>query len=156
IPADGELLGPRCRIDESLLSGESTPIAREPGQALIAGSLVIDGPIEVVVRRIGADTVLAGIVRMVTRAASERPALARLADARAARFVLRVLAATLITALAWAWFDPGRALPAALAVLVVSCPCAFALAVPSALTRAVAVLAQRGVLVVDADALEAL
>src|SRR5690606_39131370 len=116
IPADGELLGPRCRIDESLLSGESTPIAREPGQALIAGSLVIDGPIEAVVRRIGADTVLAGIVRMVTRAASERPALARLADARAARFVVRVLAATLITALAWAWFDPGRALPAALAV----------------------------------------
>ena len=156
IPADGELLGPRCRIDESLLSGESTPIAREPGQALIAGSLVIDGPIEVIVRHIGADTVLAGIVRMVTRAASERPALARLADARAARFVVRVLAATLITALAWAWFDPGRALPAALAVLVVSCPCAFALAVPSALTRAVAVLAQRGVLVVDADALEAL
>ena len=156
IPADGELLGPRCRIDESLLSGESTPIAREPGQALIAGSLVIDGPIEVVVRRIGADTVLAGIVRLVTRAASERPALARLADARAARFVVRVLAATLITALAWAWFDPARALPAALAVLVVSCPCAFALAVPAALTRAVAVLAQRGVLVVDADALEAL
>ena len=156
IPADGELLGPRCRIDESLLSGEATPIAREPGQALIAGSLVIDGPIEVVVRRIGADTVLAGIVRLVTRAASERPRLACLADARAARFVVRVLVATVVTALAWAWFDPARALPAALAVLVVSCPCAFALAVPAALTRAVAVLARRGVLVVDADALEAL
>ena len=156
IPADGELLGPGCRVDESLVSGESTPIAREPRQALIAGSLVVNGPIELVVRRIGADTVLAGIVRLVTRAASERPKLACLADARAARFVVRVLVATLITALAWAWFDPSRALPAALAVLVVSCPCAFALAVPSALTRAVAVLAQRGVLVVDADALEAL
>lgn len=156
IPADGELLGPVCRVDESLVSGESTPIAREPGQALIAGSLVVDGPIELIVRRIGADTVLAGIVRLVTRAASERPRLACVGDARAARFVVRVLAATVITALAWAWFDPSRALPAALAVLVVSCPCAFALAVPSALTRAVAVLAQRGVLVVDADALEAL
>ncbi|MBL0164432.1 MAG: cadmium-translocating P-type ATPase [Xanthomonadales bacterium] len=156
IPADGELLGPACRVDESLLSGESTPIARASGQALIAGSLVIDGPIELVVRRIGADSVLAGIVRLVTRAASERPKLACLADARAARFVVRVLVATVVTALAWAWFDPSRALPAALAVLVVSCPCAFALAVPSALTRAVAVLAQRGVLVVDADALEAL
>ncbi|MEO7014673.1 MAG: heavy metal translocating P-type ATPase [Dokdonella sp.] len=156
IPADGELLGPICRVDESLVSGESTPIAREPGQALIAGSLVVDGPIEIIVRRIGADTVLAGIVRLVTRAASERPRLACLADVRAARFVVRVLVATVITALAWACFDPSRALPAALAVLVVSCPCAFALAVPSALTRAVTVLAQRGVLVVDADALEAL
>ncbi|SFN60456.1 heavy metal translocating P-type ATPase [Dokdonella immobilis] len=156
IPADGELRDRSCRIDESLLSGESTPVRRDPGQSVIAGSLVIDGPIEIVVRRIGADTVLAGIVRMVTQAASERPRLARVADARAARFVLRVLGVTVLTALAWTWFDPARALPAALAVLVVSCPCAFALAVPAALTRAVAVLAERGVLVVDADALEAL
>ncbi len=156
IPADGELVGPRCRVDESLVSGESTAVRREPGQALIAGSLVVDGPVELVVRHIGADTVLAGIVRLVTRAASERPQIARLADARAARFVVRVLLVTVATALGWAWFDPSRALPAALAVLVVSCPCAFALAVPAALTRAIAVLAQRGVLVVDADALEAL
>ncbi len=156
VPADGELIGPRCRIDESLLSGESRALPREPGQALIAGSLVVDGPIELRVQRIGADTVLAGIVRMVTRAASERPQIARIADARAANFVVRVLCVTVITALAWSWFDPSRALPAALSVLVVSCPCAFALAVPAALTRAVAVLAQRGVLVVDADALETL
>lgn len=156
LPADGVLVGPACRIDESLVSGESTPARRSPGERVIAGSHVINGPVEVEVRRIGADTVLAGIVRMVTRAASERPRLARLADARAARFVVRVLVLTVITATAWLWFDPSRALPAALAVLVVSCPCAFALAVPAALTRAVAVLAHRGVLVVDADALEAL
>jgi P-type Cu2+ transporter len=156
IPADGMLLGLPCRVDESLISGESTPLRREPGKEVIAGSLVVDGPLEFEVRRIGADTVLASIVRLVTRAASERPQLACIADARAARFVLRVLAVTVLTAIAWAWFDPARALPSALAVLVVSCPCAFALAVPAALTRAVAVLAQRGVLVVDADALESL
>jgi P-type Cu2+ transporter len=156
VPADGVLRGLPCRIDESLISGESTPLRRESGQDVIAGSLVVDGPLEFEVRRIGADTVLAGIVRLVTRAASERPRLACLADARAARFVIRVLAVTVLTAIAWAWFDPARALPSALAVLVVSCPCAFALAVPAALTRAVAVLAQRGVLIVDADALEAL
>ena len=156
IPADGLLRDRCCRIDESLISGESTPVRREPGQVVIAGSLVIDGPIELEVRRIGADTALASIVRLVTRAASERPRLARLADVRAGRFVLRVLAVTVLTALVWSWFDPARALPAALSVLVVSCPCAFALAVPAALTRAVAVLAQRGVLVVDPDALEAL
>jgi P-type Cu2+ transporter len=156
VPADGVLRGLPCRIDESLISGESTPLRRESGKEVIAGSLVVDGPLEFEVRRIGADTVLAGIVRLVTRAASERPRLACVADARASRFVLRVLAITVLTATAWAWFDPARALPSALAVLVVSCPCAFALAVPAALTRAVAVLAQRGVLVVDADALEAL
>ncbi|MEP6882778.1 MAG: heavy metal translocating P-type ATPase, partial [Dokdonella sp.] len=156
VPADGELIGPRCRVDESMLSGESRAVGREPGQGVIAGSLVVDGPVEVRVQRIGADTVLASIVRMITRAASERPKIARLADARAARFVARVLCLTVITALVWAWFDPSRALPAALSVLVVSCPCAFALAVPAALTRAIAVLAQRGVLVVDADALETL
>lgn len=156
VPADGRLLGPACRVDESLVSGESAPVRRLPGDEVIAGSHVIDGPVEVEVRRIGADTVLAGIVRMVTRAASERPRLTRLSDTRAARFVFRVLVLTLATAIGWAWFDPPRALPAALAVLVVSCPCAFALAVPAALTRAIAVLARRGILVVDADALEAL
>ncbi|MEZ5463283.1 heavy metal translocating P-type ATPase [Dokdonella sp.] len=156
LPADGLLLGPACRIDESLVSGESAPVRRLPGETVIAGSHVIDGPVEVEVRHVGADTVLAGIVRLVSRAASERPRLTRLADTRAARFVLRVLILTILTAAAWAWFDPARALPAALAVLVVSCPCAFALAVPAALTRAIAVLARRGILVIDADALEAL
>ena len=156
VPADGELIGPRCHVNESMISGESRAVGREPGQGVIAGSLIVDGPVEVRVQRVGADTVLAGIVRLVTRAASERPKIARLADARAARFVVRVLCVTVVTALVWSWFDPSRALPAALSVLVVSCPCAFALAVPAALTRAIAVLAQRGVLVVDADALETL
>lgn len=156
IPADGALADAACRIDESLLSGESKPLTRRRGEAVVAGSLALDGPVLVEVQRIGADTVLAGIVRMVTRAAGERPRLARMADARAARFVVRVLVLTSLVAMAWMHFDPSRAFAAALAVLVVSCPCAFALAVPTALTRAVAVLARRGVLVVEADALEAL
>ncbi|HNR92643.1 MAG TPA: heavy metal translocating P-type ATPase [Dokdonella sp.] len=156
IPADGVLADASCRIDESLLSGESKPLLRRRGEAVVAGSLALDGPVLVEVQRIGADTVLAGIVRMVTRSAGERPRLARMADARAARFVVRVLVITSLVAVAWLHFDPSRAFSAALAVLVVSCPCAFALAVPTALTRAVAVLARRGVLVVEADALEAL
>ncbi|HUD40600.1 MAG TPA: heavy metal translocating P-type ATPase [Dokdonella sp.] len=156
IPADGVLAGPACRVDESLVSGESAARTRRPGETVIAGSLVLDGPVEIRVERVGADTVLAGVVRLVTRAAGERPQLARLADARASRFVVRVLLLTIATAAVWSLIDPARAFTAALAVLVVSCPCAFALAVPAALTRAVAVLAARGVLVVDADALEAL
>jgi len=156
MPADALLSSAACRVDESLLTGESTPQRRMPGDALIAGSLVIDGPLEANVERIGADTVLAGIVRMVTRAATGKPALAREADRRAGRFVLRVFVTTLATAAVWMVVDPSRAFAAALSVLVVSCPCAFALAVPSALTRAIAVLARRGVLVVDGDALAAL
>jgi P-type Cu2+ transporter len=156
VPADGILSSAACRIDESLLTGESTPLRRALGDTLIAGSLVVDGPVEARVERIGADTVLAGIVRMVTRAATGKPAIVREADRRAGRFVLRVFAVTLATAVVWVAIDASRAFAAALSVLAVSCPCAFALAVPSALTRAIAVLARRGVLVVDGDALEAL
>ena len=156
VPADGILLDRACHVDASLLTGESTPRPRQPGDSLMAGTLLLDGPVRLRVTRVGADTVLAGIVRMVTRAASDKPALARAADAHARRFVARTLGLTLLTALAWAWFDPARAFGAAIAVLVISCPCAFALAVPAALTRAVAVLARHGVLVVDGDALECL
>lgn len=155
-PADGVLVEASCRVDEALVSGESKPVLRLSGESVIAGSLAIDGPTLIEVRSIGADTVLASIVRLVTRAAGERPRLARLADARAARFIIRVMILTVLTATVWMVFDPSRAFPAALAVLVVSCPCAFALAVPAALTRAIAVLARRGVLVVEADALESL
>lgn len=156
LPADGRLLSAECRVDESLLSGESNPRLRQRGDALIGGSIALQGPIELSVTAIGADSVLAGIVRLVSRAGMQRPQLTLEADQRAARFVLRVLIVTVATAVGWLWFDPSRAFEAALAVLVVSCPCAFALAAPAALTRAVAVLAGRGVLVVEADALERL
>lgn len=155
IPADGVLAGPPCRIDESLLSGESTPCKRTIGDAVVGGSLVLDGPVEVEVRQVGADTILAGIVRLITMAGRTRPQIAATADGIAARFVKYVLVATVLTLFGWLWLDPARAFDSAIAVLVASCPCAFALAAPAALTRAVTVLAQRGVLVVDADALEA-
>ncbi len=156
IPADGALASQRCRVDEALLSGESMPQLKQRGDLLVAGSVLIDGPIELQVERVGADTALAGIVTLVSRAQVERPRLARAGEKAAARFVARVLALAALTALGWSWIDPSRAFAATLAVLVVSCPCAFALAVPAALTRALALLAQRGVLVVHADAVETL
>jgi Cu2+-exporting ATPase len=154
VPADGRLESARCRVDESLLSGESAAVARLRGDVLVAGSLVVDGPAQLRVERVGADTVLAGIALLVTRAATQRPRLARAGERAAASFVARVLVLATLTAVGWSLVDPARAFTATLAVLVVSCPCAFALAVPAALTRALAVLARQGVLVTRADAIE--
>lgn len=156
VPADGTLLSSVCRVDEALVSGESAPIVRRCGDALIAGSVLVDGPVDLQVERVGADTVLAGIAGLVERAQVERPQLARAGEQATGRFVVRVLSLTLLTAAAWSVIDPSRAFAAALAVLVVSCPCAFALAVPAAITRALTVLARCGVLVVKADAIAAL
>jgi len=108
------------------------------------------------VTNVGAQTVLSSIVRLVTRGLQQRPRWTQFGDALAARFVSVILLLTVLTAATWLCIDADKAFPAALAVLVVSCPCAFALSVPAAMTRAVAVLARRGVLVLKADALEKL
>ena len=156
VPGDGVLIGTHCRVDEALLTGESAPIAKHRGDSLIAGSVLIDGPAEIRIERVGADTALAAIAMLVARAQAERPRLPQLGERAAARFVARVLLLTLLTVVCWSIVDPSRAFTAALAVLVVSCPCAFALAVPAAITRALAVLADRGVLVVKPDAIQSL
>ncbi len=156
IPVDGVLLSARCRVDEALLTGESSPLEKRRGDTLIAGSVLVDGPAHVRVERTGNETTLAGIAALVGRAQAERPKLARAGDRAASRFVARVLGLTALTLVVWLILDPSRAFGAALAVLVVSCPCAFALAVPAAITRSLAVLARRGVLVVQPDAIESL
>jgi Cu2+-exporting ATPase len=156
VPADGMLLGEHCRVDEALLSGESAPVKKKRGDALIAGSVLEDGPVLLRVERVGADTALAGIAALVGRAGAERPRLQIAGEVTAGRFVARVLALTALTVAGWSYFDPSRAFSAAVAVLVISCPCAFALAVPAAFTRALGVLARHGVLVGKPDALQAL
>ncbi|HEX6723086.1 MAG TPA: heavy metal translocating P-type ATPase [Burkholderiaceae bacterium] len=156
VPADGVLLDERCRVDEALLSGESAPVMKHRDDPLIAGSVLEDGPVFVRVQRVGADTALAGIAALAGRAHAERPRLQLAGDLVAGRFVARVLALTALTAIGWGMVDPSRAFSAAVAVLVISCPCAFALAVPAAITRALGALARRGVLVVKPDAIQAL
>ena len=154
LPADGVLESAACRVDEALLSGESAPLHKLRGDALTGGSMVVEGPAILEVRQVGADTALAGIAALVARAQSERPRLARAGERAAAGFVARTLALAALCAIGWSFFDPARAFEATLAVLVVSCPCAFALAVPAAITRALAVLATQGVFVVRTDAIE--
>jgi len=152
VPADGVLESASARVDEALLTGESQPVLRRCGDALVAGSVLLDGPVTLRVERSGEATAVARIGALAARARLAR-SLATDGDRDIARFVARVLLLTALTALAWLLVDPARAFDAALAVLVVACPCAFALTAPAAFTRALTVLARHGVLVTDNAAL---
>jgi len=156
LPADGVLLDPAAAVDESMLTGESAAVARQEGELLLGGSLNTGRPLRIAVAAVGHDTVLAGIVRLLERAQTERPAIARLADRWASWFVAGVLLVAAGVAGAWMLVDPSRAFETTLAVLVVTCPCALSLATPTAITAATAALARCGLLVTRADALEAL
>jgi ATPase, P-type (transporting), HAD superfamily, subfamily IC/heavy metal translocating P-type ATPase len=156
VPADGALLSERCSVNEALLSGESAPVLKLRGDLLIAGSILEDGPMQLRIERVGAATALACVAALVGRAQAARPQLVRVGERAAARFVGLVFALTALTIAAWAVVDPSRAFTAAVAVLVISCPCAFALAVPAAITRALAALARSGVLVAKPDAIQGL
>ncbi|MGI9264879.1 MAG: heavy metal translocating P-type ATPase, partial [Gammaproteobacteria bacterium] len=155
-PADGRLVSKRAHVDESMLTGESRALARKRGDTIIGGSINAGDPVKVEVTRIGAGTVLSNISRMLDRAQSTRPAMARTADAVARWFVTAVLAIATLVALWWYVHDPAQAFPVTLSVLVVTCPCALSLATPTALTAATAHLASRGLLVTKGNALEKL
>jgi Cu2+-exporting ATPase len=156
IAADGEIIEGITDVDESLLTGESAPRSRRPGDTLIAGTLNLSGAVEMRVSRVGQDSTLAGVSRLLERARAERPALVDLADRVAAWFVGGVLLLALGVVLYWLHVDASRAFPTMLAVLVVTCPCALSLATPAALAAATTCLARSGVLVVRSRALERL
>jgi P-type Cu2+ transporter len=156
VPADGEIVDGCSHVEEAMLTGESMPHARGPGDVVLAGSVNRDEALVVRVQAAGEATRLASVLRLVERAASERPAVARLADRVAAWFVGGLLLLALGTALVWWHFDPAQALPVTVALLVVSCPCALSLATPAALAAAAGSLARAGVVLARGDALEAL
>lgn len=156
VPADARVLGGTSELDESLLTGESTPRRRGPGDPVLAGSVNVSGPLDLEVERTGEATRVSGIVRLLHRAQADRPPLARLADRVAGAFVAVVLVLAAATGLLWWQLDPSRAFEITLAVLVVTCPCALSLATPTALVTATTALARRGLLVTRGRALEAL
>ncbi|WP_376695819.1 heavy metal translocating P-type ATPase [Wenzhouxiangella sp. EGI_FJ10305] len=156
VPADGHIVSGRAMIDESLLSGESSPRRRGDGESVLAGSMVRDGQLVVDVGEVGQATVLAGIVQMLEQARSHKPRLARVADRIAGWFVAFVLTGAAVTAIAWWQVDPSRVLPVVIAVLVVSCPCALALGTPVALASAARGFARLGILTTGSDVLEKL
>ncbi|HVN42977.1 MAG TPA: heavy metal translocating P-type ATPase [Steroidobacteraceae bacterium] len=155
-PADGTVLEGEGRVDESMLTGESTAIAKDAGATVHAGTQNLGAPLRVRVTAVADRTVLAGIVALLERAQAERPRLAKAADRAASWFLSRILIGAAAVFLAWLYFNPARAFSATLAVLVVTCPCALSLATPAAIAAATAALARRGVLVAHSDALEAL
>ncbi|WP_066339700.1 heavy metal translocating P-type ATPase [Azohydromonas lata] len=155
-PADGELVEGRTQADESLLSGESRPVPRGAGDALVGGSVNVGAPVRMRVHRVGADTRYEHIVALMQQALTERPALARAADRWARPFLWVVLALAAGASLAWSFIDPSRAVWVAVSVLIVTCPCALSLAAPSVMVAAAGGLARRGVLLQRLDALEAL
>jgi Cu2+-exporting ATPase len=156
IPADGIVLNGQSSADESLLTGESLPVAKGVGDAVIGGSLNVESPLTVRIERTGEDTLLSGILRLLERAQGEKPRIAQLADRVAAWFVGAVLIATAIVAVFWWRTDATRLLPIVIAMLVVTCPCALSLATPAALTAVTGNLARRGLLVTRGRAIEAL
>jgi Cu2+-exporting ATPase len=156
LPADGELLDAQTHIDEAMLTGESVPVARRAGDRVAAGTLNVGNPVQVRVLATATGTSLSHIVALLQRAQAQKPAMAGSADVAGTRFLRYVLLAAGFTCAMWLVLDPSRAFAATLAVLVVACPCAFAIATPAAISAATANLARHGVLVTRIDALEAL
>jgi Cu+-exporting ATPase len=156
IPVDGIVRDGRASVDESLVTGESAPIARGPGDAVIGGTLALGAPLEVQATHTGADATLARIVRLVADAQGSRAPVQRLADRVSAVFVPVVVGLALLTLAGWllAGATLDEALLTAVSVLVIACPCALGLATPTAILVGTGLAARRGVLVRDAAALE--
>jgi Cu+-exporting ATPase len=157
-PVDATVAKGRTTVDESMLTGESTPLERTIGGRVLAGSLNYDGAVECLAESLGEETVLARITRLVEQAQSSRAPMERLADRVSAVFVPVVLVLAALTFVAWvfATHSIAQALASTVAVLVIACPCAMGLAVPAALTVAVGRGAQLGVLFKGGEALERL
>jgi Cu2+-exporting ATPase len=154
--ADGVVLSGQTQVDESLLTGESRPLARAEGDPVLSGSHNLSSTVQVRVERVGDLTRFAQIVALMESAAATKPHAAMLADRLARPFLIGVLLAAAASAAWWWGRDPGHALMVAVAVLVVTCPCALSLATPAAMLAAAGALARRGVLVRRLQALESL
>jgi P-type Cu+ transporter len=158
IPVDGTVTSGRSAVDESMISGEPMPVAKEPGDCVVAGTINGTGSLLFRADRVGADTLLAQIVRMVSEAQRSRAPIQRLADLVAGWFVPAVLVVALLTFIGWSLWGPepryALAMVNAVAVLIIACPCALGLATPMAIMVGTGRGATAGVLIRNAEALE--
>ena len=160
IPVDGAVLEGTSAVDESMVTGESIPVEKGPGARVTGGTVNGTGGFVMRAERVGADTLLAQIVRMVAEAQRSRAPIQRLADTVSAWFVPAVVAVAAVTALTWGLYGPeprlAYALVNAVAVLIIACPCALGLATPMSIMVGTGRGAQAGVLIKNAEALETL
>jgi Cu+-exporting ATPase len=160
VPVDGSVLEGSTSVDESMVTGEPIPVEKGPGDRLIGGTVNGTGSVIMTAERVGSETMLARIVRMVSEAQRSRAPIQRLADLVAAYFVPLVLLVAALTFVAWASFGPeprfAYALVNAVAVLIIACPCALGLATPMSIMVGTGRGATAGVLIKNAEALEAM
>ncbi len=158
VPVDGVVLEGESEVDESMLTGESAPVKKGPGSRVIAGTLNLWGVLLMEARKVGADTVLAGIVRVVQEAQGSKAAIQRLADRVASIFVPVVISAAIISGVVWFLAGPEPRITNALitfvTVMVIACPCAMGLATPAAVMAGTGRGAERGILIKNAHAVE--
>jgi Cu+-exporting ATPase len=160
VPVDGVVISGSAAVDEAMVTGESIPVDKSDGARVIGATIARSGTFTMRADRVGDDTMLAQIVRMVSEAHRSRAPIQRLADTVASYFVPAVVATAVLAFLAWAVWGPEPRIPnalvAAVAVLIIACPCALGLATPMAIMVGTGRGAQAGVLVRDAEALELL
>ena len=156
IPADGAIVRGEAEVDESLVTGESQPRAKGPGDAVTAGSINVDGFIDVEARAVGEDSTLARMIRLVENAQAGKPAVQRLADRVSAIFVPAVIGLAVLTFAGWLLAGAGfeQAIVCAAATLVIACPCALGLATPTAIMTGSGAAARAGILIRDVTTLE--
>ena len=156
VPVDGEVVDGRSHVNESLITGESLPVAKAVGDTVTGGSINEEGVLQVRTAAVGAETTLARIIRMVESAQAAKAPIQRIVDRVSAVFVPVVLGIAVLTFVGWFAYsgDWEQALINAVAVLVIACPCALGLATPTAIMAGTGVAARRGILIKDAQALE--
>ncbi|MEP7281313.1 MAG: heavy metal translocating P-type ATPase [Rubrivivax sp.] len=156
LPVDGEVLDGRSHVDESLITGESLPVVKVPGDPVTGGSINAEGALTISTRAVGTETTLARIIRMVESAQAGKAPIQRIVDRVSAVFVPVVLGVALLTVVGWmlATGNWEQAVINAVSVLVIACPCALGLATPTAIMAGTGVAARHGILIKDAQALE--
>lgn len=158
VPIDGEIISDRALIDESMVTGESAPVTKEKGDLVVGATINLTSPFEMIAKRVGQDTMLARIIKLVQKAQASKPPVQRTVDRITAIFVPIVIVLALLSGIVWYLVGPEpvyvHALIAVVSVLIIACPCALGLATPAAIIAGVGRAAQEGILIKDAQALE--